>query len=472
MTPANNVDELKGAIAGTLALGHDSVKIINQKALRESVIDKLAWTVAFSASEEARSVASWIIRLLAKVSGNGPSSINGVYLARGRGEINNSFTVPAINIRAMAYDFARAVFRAVKRHEAGAVICEIARSEMGYTKQPPQEYTSSILAGAIKESYPWPVFIQGDHFQVNAKNYAADPAKEMDGLKKLISQSIDAGFFNIDLDTSTLVDLNKGDLDAQQSLNYKVCAELTSYIREKQGNAEVSVGGEIGEVGAKNSTIEDLDAFMNGYRKSLKGGIGGISKISVQTGTTHGGVVLPDGTMAKVKVDFETLKKLSEAARSKYGMGGAVQHGASTLPVEMFDQFPKIGTCEIHLATEFQNMIFEHPKFPADLKTEVYAYQTKECANERKSGESDNQFFYKTRKKAIGAFKTKMWSLPDGVREEMMKSIEQKVELLISKLNTRGTGPLIKPHVKMTDVQLPEPKAGGVSVVEKFEGAD
>jgi len=35
----------------------------------------------------------------------------------------------------------------------------------------------------------------------------------------------------------------------------------------------------------------------------------------------------------------------------KYGMAGAVQHGASTLPAELFDRFPKLGACEIHLAT-------------------------------------------------------------------------------------------------------------------------
>jgi len=45
-------------------------------------------------------------------------------------------------------------------------------------------------------------------------------------------------------------------------------------------------------------------------------------------------------------------------------MGGAVQHGASTLPDDMFDLFPKKGTMEVHLATGFQNIIFDSASFP------------------------------------------------------------------------------------------------------------
>jgi len=128
------------------------------------------------------------------------------------------------------------------------------------------------------------------------------------------------------------------------------------------------VGGEIGEVGSKNSTPPELHAFMQGYRERLRKGRTGISKISVQTGTSHGGVVLPDGRVAQVKLDFNTLKTLSEIARKEYGLAGAVQHGASTLPAEAFHKFVECETAEVHLATEFQNMIYESRHFPVDLK--------------------------------------------------------------------------------------------------------
>ena len=41
----------------------------------------------------------------------------------------------------------------------------------------------------------------------------------------------------------------------------------------------------------------------------------GLSKVSVQTGTSHGGVPLPGGGVAEVKLDFGTLERLSAVAR-------------------------------------------------------------------------------------------------------------------------------------------------------------
>nr|MBP7216675.1 class II fructose-bisphosphate aldolase [Candidatus Omnitrophota bacterium] len=247
------------------------------------------------------------------------SSIHQLYMARGKGEFSG-FTVPAINLRCLTLDLARAIFRVAKRNNSGAFIFEIAKSEMGYTAQPPIEYSSVILAAAIKEGYTGPVFIQGDHFQANAKKYKENPEQELEGMKALIADAIENGFYNIDIDSSTLVDLSKSDLNKQQRDNYEVCAKLTQFIRQIQPRGvEVSVGGEIGEVGHQNSTPEDLRAFMNGFKQRLRKGRTGISKISVQTGTSHGGVVLPDRSVAQVKLDFDTLKVISKIARDEYG---------------------------------------------------------------------------------------------------------------------------------------------------------
>ena len=93
-----------------------------------------------------------------------------------------------------------------------------------------------------------------------------------------------------------------------------------------------------------------------------------MSKICVQTGTSHGGVPMADGKVAEVKLDFDVLRAIGEVARSKYGIAGAVQHGASTLPDELFDRFPQAECAEIHLATGFQNMLFDGGFLPDDLK--------------------------------------------------------------------------------------------------------
>lgn len=410
------------------------------------------------------------IRTIAYKHGIFASSVEELYMARGRNEFPGTFSVPAINLRTLTYDLAKAVFRVAKKINAGAFIFEIAKSEMGYTNQPPIEYTSVILAAAVKEEWKGPVFIQGDHFQANAKNFSADPEKELAGLKDLIAHALEAGFYNIDIDSSTLVDLSQPTVEKQQKNNYEVCAKLCHFIRQNQPRGiEVSVGGEIGEVGHANSTPEELRAFMNGFRKSLRKGLAGISKVSIQTGTSHGGVVLPDGTVATVKLDFDTLRNLSKIAREEYGLSGAVQHGASTLPAEAFGKFPENGTAEVHLATEFQNMVYDSQNFPKDLKDKIYEWLKVNAANERKAGQTDEQFFYSSRKKALGAFKKDIVNLPPKTKEAISKEIEAKFEFLFNKLNVKDTRTLTDKYITLKRV-ITRKKAK--EVVMDGEGAD
>ena len=196
-------------------------------------------------------------------------------------------------------------------------------------------------------------------------------------IRRACRLAVDAGYRNIDIDSSTLVDLSKPNVDEEQRENYLRAAELTALIRTLEADGvTISVGGEIGEVGTQNSTVEELRAYLDGYRRELEArapGAKGISKVSVQTGTSHGGVPLPDGGVAEVKLDFEVLRELGVVAR-EYGLAGAVQHGASTLPDELFHRFPAVETAEIHLATGFQNTLYEHPAFPESLHREIEAW--------------------------------------------------------------------------------------------------
>ena len=341
-------------------------------SLTSQEMDKIVLEMALSKDIAHKKEIAGVILNTAREKGIYPASINTFYQARGRSEFGG-LTVPAINLRGMTYDLAKALFRVAKAKNAGAFIFEIARSEMVYTSQPPAEYAAVCLAAAVREGFSGPVFIQGDHFQAKISKYKEDPDKEIGAIKSLIKEAVAAGFYNIDIDSSTLVDLSKSTLEEQQRLNYEVCAELTRFIREVQPQGiEISVGGEIGEIGGKNSRPEELRAFINGYNQRLGDNYSGISKISVQTGTVHGGMVLPDGTIAKVNLDFDTLKNLSRLAREEFGLAGAVQHGASTLPNEMFYKFPEIETAEIHLATQYQNMIYENSSFPSELKYYIY----------------------------------------------------------------------------------------------------
>ena len=432
--------QLVDLYGGAVALAPGGVTVRDPAGLRSAATDQLAQRAVFGQGDE-REAARWLLWELGQSTGARPASINALYQARGRGDIGG-FTVPAINVRMMAYDTARAIFRAARAGKAGAIILEIARSEIAYTDQRPAEYVAVLIAAALREGYTLPLFIQGDHCQVNHKKYQADAEGEVGEVKKLIAEEIGAGFYNIDVDTSTLVDLSHPTLEEQQRANYERAAEITAFIRGLEPEeVTVSVGAEIGEVGMKNSTVEELHAFMQGYNRSLAslGNHAGISKISVQTGTSHGGVVLPDGSIADVKLDLEALAALSRVARDEYGLAGAVQHGASTLPSNAFGNFPRIETAEIHLATNFQNIAFDHPRLPADLRDRLRAWVDENAAGERKSSDTNEQFYYKSRKKAIGPFKREFWSLPEDVRGAIAGDLERTFAFLFEQLNVNGT---------------------------------
>jgi hypothetical protein len=189
--------------------------------------------------------------------------------------------------------------------------------------------------------------------------------------------------------------------------------------------------------------VADLSAFMTGYQKLLTPGARGLSKISIQTGTTHGGVVLPDGSLASIDIDFKTLKELSQASRKEFGLGGAVQHGASTLPDHAFELFPQAEALEVHLATGFQNIIMDSPRFPKELSDRIRRHLMEKYAGERKKTDTEEQFIYKTRKKSFGDFKREMWDLPQDVLKDIGDELQQRFSLLFHKLGVVNTLDLI-----------------------------
>lgn len=444
-----------------------TITVHDATVLATEALDAVVGDAVFGAPE-AREYARWLLWELGQAVGVRPSSIHALYAARGRGEIKGGFTVPAMNIRGATYDTSRAIFRVAKQLEAGAFILEIARSEIAYTDQRPAEYVAVLIAAALREGFRGPLFIQGDHFQVNHKKYAADPVAEVGNVKKLADEAIAAGFYNIDVDTSTLVDLSHPTLDEQQRLNFEECAAITAYIRSQEPKGvTISIGGEIGEVGTENSTVPELRAFMDGFNRTLAKvapGAVGLSKISVQSGTSHGGVVLPDGSIAEVSLDLKTLEDLSKVARDEYGMSGAVQHGASTLPDGAFNHFPRTETAEIHLATNFQNMLYDH--LPAGLKEEIYGWLRTNAAEERKPSDSDEQFYYKSRKRALGPFKRELWELDADTKAKLAAAYDAKFAFLFTQLGIGGTKAAVKQTVKPLAIHRPMPGTPGHIVVE------
>lgn len=305
------------------------------------------------------------------------ASIYNLYQRMAKNELAG-FSVPAFNLRIMAFDTARALFRAAKIANVSYFIIELAQSEMIYTQQKPKDFASEITKAAKTENYQEPIFLQGDHF------------KPKNNLKKLIKKAISAGFYNIDIDCS---ELSLKENIAQT--NYFV-----DFIRENQPKGiTMNIGGEVGKIGGENTSVEKLAEFLQNVK--------GISKVAVQTGTSHG----KGGA-----IDWALLRSLSQTAR-KFGVAGVVQHGASTLSEEDLRKLPQCGVCEVHLATELQDIILKHPAFPDELKTKIASFENK--------------------KQALGPLKRQIEQLPQTIKDKIMEDVEEKFIFFFKCLGVR-----------------------------------
>ncbi len=476
-----NLSAIESALKDIVEVTSNGIKITNVTALSNGLIDKLVYDATFNPNTDIVNKTRKLIKDIAASFGIKPASTYDLYIKKATDP--RHYAIPAINIRGMAYNSARAVLHAAVRNKVtDPFIFEIARSEIGYTGQRPVEFTTSILAAAIKEGYNHPIYLQGDHFQITAKERDADLPKAIINLQKLIREAIEGGFYQIDLDMSTLVDWSKQTIPEQQKLNYKMTAEMTSYIRhlekefglDKQGIV-VNLGGEIGEIGTglekgkeRNSSIEDLAAFMTGYNIVLqalseKAGFQllGITKVAVQSGTKHGGVRDAHGNVINAKVGFNTLAAIGKVARTEFGLAGVVQHGASTLPEDYFTIFagnkiPKGLTidpdllnqdgqltldkhplAEVHLATAYQDTILDSPYFPKDLRREMEEqifkwYPIKESQDPKEA-------FVSNRKNVWGTFKLPTWNLPDYIQDAIRISLEKQFDAVFKNLGLAAT---------------------------------
>ncbi len=425
------------------------------------MIKTLAEQVLLGTPSEKQTASAQIYQAAA-TAGIRISSIAELYEAIAQGQVAQQFSVPAVNVRGLTMLTAAAIFRAAQQGDVGAFIFELARSEMGYTQQPPAVYVPLILAGALEAGWTGPVFIQGDHYQAKAASSGVPVAGEIAAIKDLIRTSLAAGMLNIDIDMSTLVDLEKATVAEQQIPNVQHTNELMSYIRSLESGIEISVGGELGHIGGTNSTKEECEVFLSQ--------VAGLRKLSIQTGTEHGGVVNADGTLAKMTVDFNLHKELTDFIRPTFGLAGTVQHGASTLPDEAFARLPQVKTVEVHLATGIQNLVFDHAAFPQDLTKQFADWIFEKRAAERKEGMSDAQLVYRERKRAWGKFKRELWELPTDAVEQISQAVEWRMGEFFNWLGVKGTRSLVDGLIThqefVPDFSVAPELAGDVEITE------
>lgn len=66
---------------------------------------------------------------------------------------------------------------------------------------------------------------------------------------------------------------------------------------------------------------------------------------------------------------------------------------------------------------------------------------------------TDDQFIYKTRKKALGPFRKEIHSLPRKIKYKIASEMEKEFSFLFDKLNIKDTKELIDSYVKAVRVK-------------------
>jgi fructose/tagatose bisphosphate aldolase len=393
--------------------------------------DALALELALSKAQDRPNLAAKMLGL-ARECGVYPAAIGAVYRALSKGQLA-PMTVPAFNIRGLTYALARVIWRKVLEFNAGPIIFELAPSETWAGDQSYAEYAAMVFAAACREGYQGPIFLQGDHF-------AIDSLAEVPNVLALAQQVIGSGFYQIDIDGSHLIVKDPASLAAFHRPNAEVTAYLISQLRScMPPGVRLVLGGEVGEIGGRNTSLEDLSVYKELLDSNLPAQIPGLDKISAQTGTAHGGAVLKDGSTGRMNVDFALIAELSKQAR-EYGWSGVVQHGASTLTMQDLEQLPQAGVIEVHLATQIQNIVFDHPAFPPDLRKKMQerlVLSTQGAEGEKiENAETLTlaQRFYKARWSAWGSFKPELWALSADVMTPIEESFAGWVEDIIKSL--------------------------------------
>jgi hypothetical protein len=83
----------------------------------------------------------------------------------------------------------------------------------------------------------------------------------------------------------------------------------------------------------------------------------------------------------------------------------------------------------------------------------MYDYLKEKHADEWKSGKTEEQFLYSTRKKGLGPFKAELWNLPEDIRAALRLALEEKFGFLFDQLQVGHTLDLVKKYVPMVEIK-------------------
>ena len=100
-------------------------------------------------------------------------------------------------------------------------------------------------------------------------------------------------------------------------------------------------------------------------------------------------------------------------------------------------------------------LLHDGPAFPAALHREIETWCFGNALDERKAGQTDQQFVYTTRKKAIGPFKRELWDL--DAKDEILAAQRRKISYLFTELRVNDSRPMVDRYIHPIELHRPIP---------------
>lgn len=357
--------------------------------------------------------------------------------------------VIAINVRIK--HCLRGVMEAAKEADA-AIIFEIAKSEIGYTAQPPEEYANYVKEIAHKIDFNTPYCIHGDHITIPENTLGAIKSAE-----DIIKKEVEAGFTSFAIDASHNFDLNAELTREQLADNIKITTRIAKLIKKlmaEKGKKREDYGlevevGEIGKVDPETgeqelTTVDEAVTFIkalneNGVYPDL---------IATNNGTVHGNIYDEEGNIIPI-LGIDAVRT-REIASSIAPLGVKIaQHGITGTPLKLMHKLIDAGIVKGNVATNFQDIAIENmspelAKRMADWTMKNYA----EKVRAKKPKISDREIIGKNIKYAIKVFKHEIEEIDDEYKQKISDASKKSATEFIEAFNGKGSGQIVKDYIR------------------------
>lgn len=345
----------------------------------------------------------------------------------------------------------RGIIEAAKEMDA-AIIFEIAKSEVGYTDQAPEEYISVVKSLAKEIDFNTPYCIHGDHITISENTPDAIRSAE-----DLIKKEVEAGFTSFAIDASHNFNIEAETTREQLADNIEITTRIAKLIKRlmvEKGKTREDYGlevevGEIGKIDPETgeqelTTVDEAVTFIkalneNGVYPDL---------IAINNGTVHGNVYDAEGNIVPL-LGIDGLRT-REVANAIASIGVQIaQHGITGTPLELMRKLIDAGIVKGNVGTNWQNIALDN--MPSDLVKKMEDWTMENYAvkvRAKKPSISDKEIIGQNIKYGIRVFKKEIANIDDEYKQKIHDVSKKSAIEFIEAFNGRESGQIVRDYIK------------------------